>query len=123
MKEAVMSVSKPNQDFMSDVKAIEARLRKLSDKMYGDNVKGQLDIDQAPSINNRLFGSYFDGFGATSDPTTTMKDQLQIASEEFEKALSELKSIVNTDLKALEQKLEAAGAPYTPGRIPDWRKN
>jgi hypothetical protein len=30
---------------------------------------------------------------------------------------------VNTDVKALEQKLEAAGAPYTPGRIPDLKKN
>ena len=51
-----------------------------------------------------------------------MKDQLQIASEEFEVALNELKAVVNTDVKALEAKLEAAGAPYTPGRIPEIKK-
>jgi hypothetical protein len=27
---------------------------------------------------------------------------------------------VEQDLFALEKKLEAAGAPWTPGRIPDW---
>jgi len=31
--------------------------------------------------------------------------------------------VVNTDLRNLEQKLEAAGAPYTPGRMPEWKKN
>ncbi len=52
-----------------------------------------------------------------------MKIQLQIASEEFESVLTELKNAINTDIKSLEMKLEAAGAPFTPRRIPDYKKN
>jgi len=123
MKEAVFSIARPHQEFMKDIKELEEKLKTLSDTMYGDAVANRLDIDKPPSISSRLFGSIYDGSGTTSDPTTTMKDQLQIAGEEFETALTTLKNIMNTDLKALEQKLEAAGAPYTPGRQPDWKKN
>ena len=123
MKEAVFSVAKPNQDFAKDVLALEGKLRAVQKKMNGDRVANQLDVDLPPSISSRLNSAIYDGYSTTSDPTSTMKEQLQIASEEFEVAFNELKNIINTDLKALEQKLEAAGAPYTPGRMPEWKKN
>lgn len=123
MKESIFSIAKPNQDFVKDVLAIEDKLRAIQKKMYGDRVSDRLEIDTPPSINSRLFSAIYDGYGTTSDPTTTMKEQLQIAGEEFETVLSELKSVIQTDMKALEQKLEAAGAPYTPGRLPEYKKN
>jgi len=33
----------------------------------------------------------------------------------------ELKRIVAEDVKAVEKRLDAVGAPYTPGRLPDWK--
>lgn len=123
MREAIFSVAKPQADFVSDVKALEAKLKSVSQAMYGDNTAGRLDIDTPPSINQRVFGALYDGNSSTGDPTTTMKQQLAIASEEFAAVLANLKNIVTNDLKALEQKLEAAGAPYTPGRMPEWKKN
>ncbi len=123
LKDAIMSVAKPNQDFVGDVRSLEGKMRAIQLKMNGDRVAGQLDIDTPPSIQNRLFGAIYSGYGSTGDPTTTMKDQLQIAADEFEGVLNELKTVVNTDLKALEAKMEAAGAPYTPGRIPEIKKN
>ncbi|MFM8832456.1 MAG: glycosyl hydrolase, partial [Cytophagales bacterium] len=122
MKASVMSVAKPNQDFMKEIQGIEEKIRALQKKMNGDRVADQLNIDAPPSISSRLFSSLYDGYGSTSEPTTTMKDQLRIAGEEFEAALAELKGIFSNEIKALEQKLEAAGAPYTPGRMPEWRK-
>lgn len=123
LKAAIFSIARPQQEFIADVKAMEGKLKVISDKLNGDDVANRLDIDKPPSISSRLFSAIYDGYGSTSDPTTTMKDQLQIAGDEFEGVLAALKTVVNTDLKALEQKLEAAGAPYTPGRQPDWRKN
>jgi len=121
-REAIFSVARPNQDFIADVKNLESKLKALSDRMSGDGVAGRLDIDKPPSIAARLNAAIYDGYGTTSDPTATMKEQLQIAGEEFEKALTDLKNIINIDLKTLEQKLEAAGAPYTPGRMPEVKK-
>jgi photosystem II stability/assembly factor-like uncharacterized protein len=123
LKESIFSVAQPNQNFVGDVLAIEEKLRTIQKKMYGDRVAGMIDKDTPPSISNRLYSVIYDGYGTTSDPTTTMKDQLQIASEEFDAVLNDLKNIIETDIKSLEIKLEAAGAPYTPGRIPDYKKN
>jgi len=122
LKEAIMSVSQPNQNFAGDVRALEEKMRGIRLKMNGDNVAGQLDMDSPPSIQNRLFSTIYSSYGSTGDPTTTMKDQLQLASDEFDGVLNDLKNIVNNDLKALETKMEAAGAPYTPGRTPERKK-
>ncbi|MBS1542744.1 MAG: glycosyl hydrolase, partial [Bacteroidetes bacterium] len=122
MKEAILSVAKPQSDFLKDVNDIDKKLKSISLRLNGDRVAGQLDIDTPPPVTSRLFSAIYDGYGTTSDPTTTMKDQLNIASEEFDAILNELKTVVNTDIKALEKKLEDAGAPYTPGRVPDYKK-
>ena len=123
MREAMLVARTNQQTMVNDLKTIEGKLRIISDKLYGDNAKGQLDIDAPPSVTSRLFSAIYDGNGSTSDPTTTMKDQLQIASDEFGELLSSLKNVFEKDIKALEQKLEAAGAPYTPGRMPEWNRN
>jgi len=34
--------------------------------------------------------------------------------------LEVLRTIVETELRGLEEKAEAAGAPWTPGRVPRW---
>ena len=44
-----------------------------------------------------------------------------VASEELAEQLPKLRKLVEEDLKALEKSMEAAGSPWTPGRIPDWK--
>lgn len=122
MKEAVLAVATPNEDFLAELRTLEGKLKDISQKMNGDGIAARLDIDAPPSINDRLFGVIYDGLSTTSAPTTTMKEQLQLASEEFETTLATLRNVVDNDMKNLEQKLERAGAPYTPGRLPEWKK-
>ena len=38
-------------------------------------------------------------------------------------ALGQLRALIEGDLTRLEKAMEAAGAPHTPGRIPEWREN
>lgn len=123
LRQAVFSVAQPNAEFISLAKSLGEKLQKVSEKLNGDPVANRLDIDKPPSIATRLYTAVYDGNSSTSEPTSTMKEQLQIASEEFDGALKELKGIIEVDLKALEDKLEAAGAPYTPGRFPELKKN
>ncbi len=56
----------------------------------------------------------------TSPPTQTQRDAYHHAGTEFTELLVELRALIRDDLTGLEKKLEAAGAPWTPGRIPDW---
>ena len=53
-------------------------------------------------------------------PTGTQKEAYAIASKEFAGELTKLRRLTETDLPALEKKLEGFGAPWTPGRLPKW---
>jgi photosystem II stability/assembly factor-like uncharacterized protein len=123
IREALMVIKTNQQPLVTELKSVEIKLRSISDKMNGDGVAGRLDIDTPPSITSRLFSAIYDGYSTTSDPTTTMKEQLQIAGDEFAEVFTQLKDVWEKDIRAIEQKLEAAGAPYTPGRMPEWKKN
>jgi hypothetical protein len=59
---------------------------------------------------------------STSPPTQTHRDAYTIASNELEIELGKLRMLIEKDLMNLEKAMEAAGAPWTPGRIPEWRE-
>ena len=47
----------------------------------------------------------------------------EIAAAEFEAALKNLHPLLDRDLPALHETLEAAGAPWAPGRkLPQWKR-
>ena len=41
--------------------------------------------------------------------------------DEEQKVLGTLRGLVDADLKRVEAAAEAAGVPWTPGRLPEWR--
>lgn len=53
-------------------------------------------------------------------PTQTHIDNYNIAASEFAVQLEKLRTLVESDLNKLEKDMEAAGAPWTPGRVPTW---
>ncbi|HEV2946816.1 MAG TPA: hypothetical protein VGX70_05535, partial [Gemmataceae bacterium] len=57
---------------------------------------------------------------ALAKPTTTQLEAYRIAGEEFSQELAKLRRLIESDLRELEKALDAAGAPWTPGRLPDW---
>jgi len=59
--------------------------------------------------------------GTTGHPTKTAMEQYQIGSDELATTLPKLRKLLDVDIRALEKQLDAAGAPPTPGRLPDWK--
>ena len=55
-------------------------------------------------------------------PTQTQREAYRIAGEEFSQELAKLRALIDGDLKGLEKALDTAGAPYTPGRLPEWKE-
>ncbi len=67
-------------------------------------------------VQNALFGTMRQSYG----PTLTHRRQYEIAREEFESVSDRINDVLNNDVPALKQKLDEAGAPWTPGReIPE----
>ena len=60
-------------------------------------------------------------FGLQTSPTGTQREQLALASDLFAGMVEDLRQLVDVDLPALEDRLEDAGVPWTPGRgVPRW---
>lgn len=122
MRAALDAVALPNADLASDFKQVEEKVKKINLAMSGDPVASQLDIPTKPGITSRFFGLVGDLSGSTSAPTQTNRDQLQIVKEAFKPVFADIRNLFETDIKNLEKKLEAAGAPYTPGRAVEYGK-
>ncbi len=116
MRTALEAVALPPTELTSDLKQVEAKLEKINLAMSGDRLASRVDAPTQPGISSRL-RTVFGVAGSTSAPTQTQRDALKIASEEFKPVLAEIRSLMENDIKNLERKLEAAGAPYTPGRM------
>ena len=122
IKVAITRTEISHEELTADVKSIESGLRDLRIKMNGDRAAGILDIDKPPHISNRINFMLYEMYYSTSAPTKTHQDAYAIAKEEFEPVLNDLRKLVNEDLKALQEKLQKAGAPYTPQAIPDYTR-
>ncbi len=71
---------------------------------------------------SRIRQIVFGHWSSTSAPTATHRQNYETAAE-FSEMLDDLRALVEGDLVALEEKLEAVGAPWTPGRaIPRWQR-
>jgi photosystem II stability/assembly factor-like uncharacterized protein len=58
---------------------------------------------------------------ALAKPTGTQREQYRIAADEFTKELANLRE-VEKGLHDVEWRLENVGAPWTPGRLPEWKE-
>jgi hypothetical protein len=74
------------------------------------------------SIAERVSAIVSSHWTATVAPTGTNREAYAAAAGEFDEQLRALRTLVDGDLRTLEQKLEQAGAPWTPGHVPAWTK-
>lgn len=120
IKRAVEDSPKADAKLIDDVKRIDGRVGDLQFALDGDAVVRRYSEPTPASIVERVQGIVAGHWSSTSAPTETHKRSYQIASDSFAPALEQLRTIVEVDMKALADRLEAIGAPWTPGRVPRW---
>jgi hypothetical protein len=97
-----------------------ATLASLRTRLNGDPARGQLNEPSVPSIRSRI-GRVMEHWSTRQTPTATHRRNLEIAREDFSEFRRDLTNLIEDELAQLESDLEAAGAPWTPGRrIPAW---
>ena len=89
--------------------------------LTGDETISSRSEPTPPSIRSRVERIVGGQWTSSSAPTQTNRDAYAIAGEAFARVLEELRTLVEDDLAGLEDRLEAAGAPWTPGRVPRWQ--
>jgi photosystem II stability/assembly factor-like uncharacterized protein len=99
-----------------ELRALEARLREVQRTLTGDEALAAYQEQTPPSILDRL-GLLTYRWMLAAPPTQTQRAAYDIAAAGLDSALAALQGIAG-DLKKIEERMEAAGAPWTPGRWP-----
>jgi hypothetical protein len=120
LKKALDDTPGADPSLRNEVRALELRLADLNVALSGDTTLSRRNEATLPSISNRVQQIVGGHWTTTSAPTKTHEQNYDVAASEFGALLPELHKLVETDLKNLEAKAEAAGAPWTPGRVPTW---
>jgi hypothetical protein len=116
------SASEVDPTLWKDIRALQVRLMDVTEKFTGDATRERRNEDSMPGLQGRLMNAMMGAMGSTTGPTGTHRRQFEIAGEEFESAMLELKQLLDTDIPAMLKRLDEMGAPWTPGRgIPKWK--
>jgi len=100
--------------------SLEQRDREILRSLRGDVEIAKRSEPVASSISDRV-NSVMEGERfSLARPTQSHVDSYNIAAAEFVEQLGKLHTLVEVDLNKLDKDMEAAGVPWTPGRVPEW---
>ena len=116
MRVALLQAPGANPALFARIDSVTRALAGLELRLSGDPARQALNESGAPSISGRV-GQVMSGHWETRlTPTATQRRDLEIAAAGFETLARDLKGLIDGDLVRLKADLEAAGAPWTPGR-------
>jgi hypothetical protein len=119
IRKALLDAPKADPKLAEAARAIEKRIQDQLTVLVGDRTRGMRSEPTEPSLMERISAQ----LDATGPITATAKRGYDIAAEAFGKLVEDMRQTIDVDLKKLQGELEAAGAPWTPGRgVPVWKK-
>jgi photosystem II stability/assembly factor-like uncharacterized protein len=121
IKKALLETPAADARLRQEAVALETQLNDILRNLRGDTALQARNENVPIPISERVSQIVGDQRMSTSQPTRTHQEQYQIAADDFAVELKRLRNLVQVDLAKLEKAMEAAGAPWTPGRIPEWK--
>jgi photosystem II stability/assembly factor-like uncharacterized protein len=119
IKKALLDTPQADPGLFTAAGALEKRLQVQQKKLFGDWTIGRRSEPVSPSPLQRVNAQ----LSATAPITDTSRRNYAIAADEFSTILEEARQVIEVELRKLEEAMETAGAPWTPGRrLPKWKK-
>jgi photosystem II stability/assembly factor-like uncharacterized protein len=120
LRRAIDATPRAPAELAGRAQVMATRLRDLRIEFSGDNTLSSRAEPLPPSVMGRVQRIVRGTWSQTGAPTATHRASYTVASAEFGEFLPKLRAFVE-ELRRLETDAEAAGAPWTPGRVPEWR--
>lgn len=119
MKKALMDTPGAGQDLFLRVAEFENRFREVTEALYGDRTVRRYSEPAKPPLVWMVDAQ----LRATAPITEQNRRNFEAAAAAFAGLQDELRRLIDVEFKKLAEDLEAAGAPWTPGRgVPSWKK-
>ena len=122
LKRAVLDAPGVPAGVYAQVSAIQKKLNEINRQLNGDGLRARYEGAAPISLKGRTDMITGALWSTTSAPTETFRSSYNIVADGFEAVLNSLRSVTE-DIKQVEGLLERYKAPYTPGRLPEWKKN
>lgn len=113
MHEAAIKTPAETASMVARVRNLELRLADLRETLTGNAVREERAEPISPAILDRARHVYRSNLDSTYGPTETQRRSYQTAESDFTKFQSNLEQFAS-DVAALSQDLQQAGAPYVP---------
>jgi hypothetical protein len=119
MRKALLDTPKADPRLLEQARTIEVSIREAMRELVGDMTVARRSEARLPSLMERISTQN----GSTGPVTKTVLRDYEIAADGFGAVLERLRGLVDRDLRSLGSAMEAAGAPWTPGRgLPVWKR-
>ena len=122
LKKAVIESADILAETYQTILNIGLDLKSLDRKINGDQLKTRYEGAAPTSVKERVELITGALWSTTAAPTTTFIKSYDAAAEKFDELKSSIKNI-DDNIKQVEVTLERFNAPYTPGRLPYWKKS
>ena len=119
LEQAILSVPKMDAQWFKDFSSIKLLLENTNRQLNGEPLRSRYEGQARTSLKGRLDMITQGLWTTTAAPTGTYQRAYKEAEAGFDEIMKALKK-VDSMLRNLETALEKAGAPYTPGRFPNW---
>jgi photosystem II stability/assembly factor-like uncharacterized protein len=122
LERALRETPSADPQLRADLRALQDSVRAVQWALTGDPTVRSRREATPPSLTQRvgrITGQAFSG--ALHEVTGFQREQYGFAAAEFGGILERLRRLVDVEMKRIEDGAEAAGAPWTSGRVPTWR--
>ena len=110
LKNACFRLESDAGDLLEEVYRTEAEVLKLNEMLNGKQTKAQVGVGEGSALQRRWYVAQM-GLSTTYGPTDMHKENLQIGIEELKPIEEQVRTLKNTTLPGLGEKLREAGAP------------
>jgi hypothetical protein len=116
---SVLAAGAADPGLLKQTHSLQADLDEIMLRLYRDPVRRKRNIPEPPSVWQRVERIVGGQWNTTTAPTQTQREGYRWAVDEFVVQLARLRDLF-ARLETLETELDAAGGPWTPGRLPSW---
>jgi hypothetical protein len=117
LRPAVLATPSLEPTLLQKLSESDRLLNGLGIALVGDGSLAKREFEVPTAAYSRVLGAAYNLYRCTSTPTTGQKKNLQWVNTQLNEYRAQLKQ-AETLISAVEDALQAAGGPYTPGRKP-----
>ena len=119
LRRAIDESARADSALIRRVRSLQTRVLDVQERLNGDPTRGRRNESSPTGLLGRLQIALSQSRGSTLEaPTPAQMAQLDIVRNAITGILTEIRQLSDVDVKAVEDAAEAAGIPWTAGRLP-----